>query len=749
MSIPDGHGQTAVVDVSEGFWLSSSDFIWSNGISEFDVDALGAISFPRDWPSAYSKSVPLKSLIGKRGLLPARRVAVVGLPTADQLSKLPDMCKSSTCVPLHSFHNAERISKMAGLEIVRGWAIYERLDQPVGSVFVAERYWWNSLPGSSSTNSTWIDLSPRPTFWPQLLLIEEVEPKIKERKILPKKDAQLMARLIAQRFPEYKARLPELPALDTKISGPANKVSVTVENEPGTQEIQTAKKQSGYVAGNERNGKTKTSQTSLDYSKFDHIEDSDDEKIVLKQAVTLPMGLPREAVSRQEYDNVWRALLQDKQLPFTPAPDLDEMWGYYKFGGMDEQALLDQACEVLGKFPCRLDPKEWKGKTYSLTRKLEMESREDEARMWSILAILRFPDADAFYNQGVLLNKMCDKVKFGGASTVKLPALETSQAKMVSTEQYCSLFSRAAISYYRRSLKVDPKQRPAYINLIGSLERNEPPNWYDDVHELAIAAVKNGIWYTKWQRPPHFVPTLPAKPFHNSQDFPLSRALEENFSVIKAEYEAYRQKLANRKDWDDSDTTPGLGDVGNRPGALHDAGLRKSGKWQEVPLFTNCTIQREYTDLFPETTRILQTQCSDATGLAFCGGGDVIFSVLTPGTRLRPHCGPSNARLTCHLAIRVPRSCEQGCYIRVGSESRRGWEEGKCLVFDDSFEHEVFFSEPRSDEAYPGDRVVLLANFWHPNFGFKNDPDWRQKSDEMMATVDVETLPQTALMKSG
>ena len=41
------------------------------------------------------------------------------------------------------------------------------------------------------------------------------------------------------------------------------------------------------------------------------------------------------------------------------------MWGYYKFGGMDEQALLDQACEVLGKFPCRLDPKEWKGKTYS------------------------------------------------------------------------------------------------------------------------------------------------------------------------------------------------------------------------------------------------------------------------------------------------------------------------------------------------------------------------------------------------
>ena len=63
---------------------------------------------------------------------------------------------------------------------------------------------------------------------------------------------------------------------------------------------------------------------------------------------------------------------------------------------------------------------------------------------------------------------------------------------------------------------------------------------------------------------------------------------------------------------------------------------------------------------FPETTKILQTFCGDATGLAFCGGGDVIFSVLTPGTKLRPHCGPSNARLTCHLGIRVrePRARE-------------------------------------------------------------------------------------------
>lgn len=35
------------------------------------------------------------------------------------------------------------------------------------------------------------------------------------------------------------------------------------------------------------------------------------------------------------------------------------------------------------------------------------------------------------------------------------------------------------------------------------------------------------------------------------------------------------------------------------------------------------------------------------------------------------------------------------------------WTEGKCIVFDDSYEHEVW---NRSAD----DRVVLLLNFWHP-----------------------------------
>lgn len=36
------------------------------------------------------------------------------------------------------------------------------------------------------------------------------------------------------------------------------------------------------------------------------------------------------------------------------------------------------------------------------------------------------------------------------------------------------------------------------------------------------------------------------------------------------------------------------------------------------------------------------------------------------------------------------------------------WQEGRCLVFDDSFEHEAWNHNDRA-------RMVLLIQFWHPD----------------------------------
>jgi aspartate beta-hydroxylase len=96
----------------------------------------------------------------------------------------------------------------------------------------------------------------------------------------------------------------------------------------------------------------------------------------------------------------------------------------------------------------------------------------------------------------------------------------------------------------------------------------------------------------------------------------------------------------------------------------------------------------------PETCAILAS--IDALG------GQVVASVIEPGAHIPSHCGPWNTRLSIHLGLDVP----PGCRIRVGREQRT-WREGRCLIFDDSFEHEVWNASPRR-------RSVLIVDVWHP-----------------------------------
>jgi aspartyl/asparaginyl beta-hydroxylase (cupin superfamily) len=83
--------------------------------------------------------------------------------------------------------------------------------------------------------------------------------------------------------------------------------------------------------------------------------------------------------------------------------------------------------------------------------------------------------------------------------------------------------------------------------------------------------------------------------------------------------------------------------------------------------------------------------------------GLVYFSRMAPGTRVARHHGPTNMRLRCHLGIDIPSNCG----INVGGESR-AWAAEKCLVFDDSFLHEVW-----NDSSFA--RTVLVVDLWHPD----------------------------------
>lgn len=87
--------------------------------------------------------------------------------------------------------------------------------------------------------------------------------------------------------------------------------------------------------------------------------------------------------------------------------------------------------------------------------------------------------------------------------------------------------------------------------------------------------------------------------------------------------------------------------------------------------------------------------CASVPGMRNAG-----FSLLRPGTHLFPHRGEMDGVLRCHLPLVVPAG-DAGLSID-GTTLR--WERGRCLVFDDTHEHEAW---NRADT----DRIVLIVTF--------------------------------------
>jgi hypothetical protein len=149
---------------------------------------------------------------------------------------------------------------------------------------------------------------------------------------------------------------------------------------------------------------------------------------------------------------------------------------------------------------------------------------------------------------------------------------------------------------------------------------------------------------------------------------------------------------------------PAVGSGSHREGAgAHDSSVVTSGgDWRELVLFGSGAQP----DRAPRTAALVERYAASAVDLAVRGGGEVIFSVLAPHTRIQPHTAGTNIRLTAHLGLVIPND-NDACRIRI-RDTWCQWEPGKMLVFDDSYEHEV---RNDSDEC----RAILLMRFWHPD----------------------------------
>jgi aspartyl/asparaginyl beta-hydroxylase (cupin superfamily) len=172
-------------------------------------------------------------------------------------------------------------------------------------------------------------------------------------------------------------------------------------------------------------------------------------------------------------------------------------------------------------------------------------------------------------------------------------------------------------------------------------------------------------------------PSLPSQPFFPPETFPLAIDLEANFQQIREEILA-------------------IDDV-----SFHEeseASIKRSGSWEVFMLYERGRKNQMNAEMCPTMTRIIERHNTVKT-LA----GLIYVSKMSPHSVIRPHHGPTNMRLRCHLGVQIPPG---DCAIRV-KDQVRCWEEGKCLIFDDFYEHEAW---NRTD----GLRKVLIVDVWHP-----------------------------------
>lgn len=263
----DSDGKKAVIGRSDDYWLCDNDFVSTQ--PTIDPENLGDLCFPRNWPAVYSESKALKSLIGKKGRIAGKRVAVVEAPAKEDLQK----AKQLTFHPLKSFSNAERAEKAAGFVVVKGWAVFESADMPVGSTFIAERYWWNSLP-----DGKWVDFTPRPEVWHQLLLAEAVNGSPKSRSVLTHATARLATHLMRHRFKIELIACP-LPEPAAASNGPRKQKEMekkpSEEAQPMLKPVPKSMPKTKAIPV-----KVEADQVAapLDYSKWKNIVDSDDDE---------------------------------------------------------------------------------------------------------------------------------------------------------------------------------------------------------------------------------------------------------------------------------------------------------------------------------------------------------------------------------------------------------------------------------------------------------------------------------------
>lgn len=210
--------------------------------------------------------------------------------------------------------------------------------------------------------------------------------------------------------------------------------------------------------------------------------------------------------------------------------------------------------------------------------------------------------------------------------------------------------------------------------------------------------------------------------FFDTEAYPWIAEVEKHADEIRAELESLLENV---------DHLPNFQDIQEEQ-----IKLTQDDLWKVFLLYGYGARAEENCQRCPRTAQIVE---------AIPGMTTAMFSVLRPHKHIPPHVGPWKGVLRYHLALRTPAD-ESLTRIRVGN-SIRHWRNGHSMLFDDTFEHEVWND---SDET----RVVLFVDVirdlpWYlalPNRGFigliRNSPFIKRALANSEAWQ--ETFPATA-----
>lgn len=171
-------------------------------------------------------------------------------------------------------------------------------------------------------------------------------------------------------------------------------------------------------------------------------------------------------------------------------------------------------------------------------------------------------------------------------------------------------------------------------------------------------------------------------PTYNPKEFPWVAEVEKDWEKIRAELDVVlqrREELPNFQDLSPDVKT-----------------IQRDNNWKTFIFTGYGKTSEENLKRCPETAKTLKK---------IPGLKTAFFSILSPRKHIPAHRGPYNGVLRLHLGLLVPEP-RQNCKIRVDKDYLV-WEQGKGVVFDDSFNHEVW-------NDTEGVRVVLFIDFERP-----------------------------------